>query len=240
MKIIDLVLNIDGLILDDYTSLDDYIDSLNINSTYPLTYQVLYEEEYMGKNIKGVYSTMGASNHSERERERDDFYSTDPLAITLLHRNGLLDDCEYWECACGNGNLSKELLNLGYNVSLNTDLFDRGYGVSGVNFLECTTKFNGSIITNPPFKDLTDFILKGLELSSNKLYIFARIQTLETIKRWESIFMKYKPLYVCPFVKRIGCYPNGDESYKNKAVCFGWFIWDVNNLDCETKVKWLL
>lgn len=191
-------------------------------------------------NLKGVYSTMGASNHSERERENNDFYATDPLAITLLHKCRLLDNNSYWECACGDGALSKELIRLGYDVSRNTDLFDYGYGVSGVDFLQCNEKFDGNIITNPPFNELSPFILKGLELASDKLYIFARIQTIETINRWEDIFSIHKPVYICPFVKRIGCYPNGDRSYNNKAVCYAWFIWDNKVDNDDTKVKWLI
>ena len=45
MRIIDLQLNIDGLILDDDESVDDFINQLNINSVYDIVYEVLYEEE---------------------------------------------------------------------------------------------------------------------------------------------------------------------------------------------------
>ena len=194
----------------------------------------------MNKNLKGAYSTLGASNHTDRERADSDFYSTDPLAIQLLHDYDLLDDSNYWECACGNGNLSKKLIELGYNVPKNTDLYDRGYGEPNVNFLFENEVFDGNILTNPPFNLLTEFILKGLELAENKLYIFGRIQTIESVSRWEKIFKNNKPLWICPFVKRIGCYPNDDRSYKNRAVCYAWFIWDNKDKSNETKVKWLI
>ena len=45
MKIVDLQLNIDGLILKDDESVDDFIDSLKVNSNYDIVYEVLYEEE---------------------------------------------------------------------------------------------------------------------------------------------------------------------------------------------------
>ena len=38
----------------------------------------------MTKNITGTFTTMGASNHSKYPREENDYYATDPLAITLL------------------------------------------------------------------------------------------------------------------------------------------------------------
>jgi len=137
------------------------------------------------------------------------------------------------------GNLSKELTKLGYDVTKNTDLFDRGFGTIGVDFLECTDVFDGNIITNPPFTLLNEFILKGIELASNKLYIFGRIQTVESVGRWNSIFKNYKPAYICPFVKRIKCYTRTHE-IKSSAVCYAWFIWDNQRDDEDTYVKWLI
>ena len=46
MRIIDLYLNIDGLILDDSISIDDFIDSIQVNSIYPIVYEILNEERY--------------------------------------------------------------------------------------------------------------------------------------------------------------------------------------------------
>jgi len=45
MKIVDLKLNIDGLILNDDESIEDFIDSIKVNSMYNIVYEVLYEEE---------------------------------------------------------------------------------------------------------------------------------------------------------------------------------------------------
>ena len=56
------------------------------------------------RNSKSVYSCIGASSHSNYEREANDYYATDPLAITLLHKHGLLDkDVPYYETAVGGG-----------------------------------------------------------------------------------------------------------------------------------------
>lgn len=35
-------------------------------------------------NKASVYKTLAASNHSNSEREKNDFYATDPKAIDLL------------------------------------------------------------------------------------------------------------------------------------------------------------
>lgn len=55
-------------------------------------------------NINNTFTTMGASNHTKRERIPNDYYATSPQAITLLHKHHLLDkNTPYWECAVGGG-----------------------------------------------------------------------------------------------------------------------------------------
>ena len=186
---------------------------------------------------------MGASNHSKRQRIPNDYYATSPQAITLLHKHHLLDkNTPYWECAVGGGNLSKELKRLGYDVELETDLYDYGYpeANTGIDFLKCKEKFRGNIITNPPYNQINKWIPHQNQLATHKSYIFARIQTIETIKRYENIFKKDPPILICPFVKRIKCYPNNKDTIKSSAICYAWFIWDNQVDNNETTVKWLI
>ena len=139
----------------------------------------------------------------------------------------------------GGGELVNELNRLGYDC-IGSDKYDRGFGDVGVDFFDCKHQFNGSIITNPPYSFINDWIVHSLELAKNKVYIFGRIQTIETIGRYNRIFKHNKPVWICPFVKRIKCYPNGDITNRGSAVCYAWFIWD-NTIDNEdTKVKWLI
>ena len=42
-RIVDLQITIDGLILEN-ESVEDFINSLKINSSYPVVYEILYEE----------------------------------------------------------------------------------------------------------------------------------------------------------------------------------------------------
>ena len=193
----------------------------------------------MNKQYNNSHITMGASGHSDYPREENDFYRSDPKAISLLEKYDLLVDDKYWECACGDGVLSNRLIDLGYDV-YSSDLFDRGYGDVGIDFLKQTAKWDGSIITNPPFSLLEDFILKGLELAKNRLYIFARINTLESKRRYDNIFKDNPPLYVCQFVKRIKCYRVNYPTPKYSAISYAWFIWDMNDDSNDTYVKWLI
>ena len=89
-------------------------------------------KDWVGNN-NSTYTCLGASNHSEKDRQEDDYYATDPAAVDKL----LTVEKPYpfvWECACGEGHLSKKLKSLGYIV-VSTDLIDRGFGKSAVDFL---------------------------------------------------------------------------------------------------------
>ena len=195
----------------------------------------------MKKKHDTTFVTLGASNHAKRSREEHDYYSTDAKAITLLDKHNLLDkDVPYWETACGGGRLSQELKRLGYNVTKETDLYNYGYGTTGVDFFKQTEVFQGNTITNPPFKYVNDWIVHSLEVTSNKTYIFCRIQTVESIGRYERIFRYNPPSYICPFVKRIQCYKNDDLTEKGSPLCYAWFIWDNKDDSGETRVKWLI
>ena len=192
-------------------------------------------KDWSGNN-HSTFSTLGASSHSVYERVKDDFYSTDPKAINYLLRYEKFDK-NIWECACGNGNLSKRLEKFVYNV-LSTDLVYRGFGGGQIDFLKCHKKFDGDIITNPPYKYATEFVLKALELSNRKVAMFLKIQFLESQKRWQKLFKLYPPSTIYVFVKRINCYRNDDRSIKGSAVCYAWFVWD-KEYEGDCRVRWI-
>lgn len=82
-------------------------------------------------NRNSIFKTLGASNHTDSDREADDFYATDPRAIDLLTGYKAVSlPRAVWEPSCGSGCLSRRLTELGYDVT-STDLIDRGYGVGG-------------------------------------------------------------------------------------------------------------
>ena len=76
-------------------------------------------------NKNSIYKTIGATNHSDEEREQDDYYATDSIAIDKL-LTVEQPNKRIWECACGGGHLSERLTELGYYV-YSSDKKDRGY-----------------------------------------------------------------------------------------------------------------
>ena len=188
-------------------------------------------------NKKSTFTMLGASNHAIEEREINDFYTTDPEAINKLFKVEEFDN-NIWECACGDGELSKRMIELGKNV-ISTDLIDRGYGLGEQDFLKATEKFDGDIITNPPYKYITEFILKAIELSKNKVAMFCKLTTLESQNRFNRIYKEHPPKVVYVFSKRISCYKNNDkDKYKSSAVCYAWFIWE-KGFNGEPTIRWI-
>ena len=197
---------------------------------------------------------MGASNHTEHERAEHDYYATEPKAADLIceveNFDGLI-----WENACGEGHLSKRLIELGKEV-ISTDLIDRGYGKGNVDFFKCKETLAPNIVTNPPYKYAKEWVEHSMELLpvEGKLALFLSIQFLESEDRRE-LFNKYPPktVYVC--TNRILCGINGDFRARDKkgnvlykkdgtpkrmssAKCYAWFVWVKGYKGCP-QIKWI-
>lgn len=76
-------------------------------------------------NKNSIYRTLVASNHTDKGRQTEDYYATDPRAAILLMELEKFSD-NIWECACGEGHLSKIFERFGHKVK-STDLIYRGY-----------------------------------------------------------------------------------------------------------------
>ena len=76
-------------------------------------------------NRNSIYTTLGVSDHSDKERQRHDYYATEQKATELLLDEETFDPV-IWECACGEGHMAKVMEAHGYQV-ISTDLIYRGY-----------------------------------------------------------------------------------------------------------------
>ena len=195
-------------------------------------------------NKKSTFVTLGASNHSDGEREINDYYATDPESLGIflkaLERDGLQLHKNIWECACGQGHLSEVLKNKGYEV-WSTDLIDRGYGNGNTDFLKSLNdEWCGDILTNPPYKYAKEFVEKALKTTRTGCYtiMFLKIQFLEGKDR-RNLFNKFPPKYVYVNSARQTCYINGDMSKKmSSATCYCWFIWE-KGFTGEPTIRWV-
>lgn len=184
-----------------------------------------------------VLATNGISKTAIREE--NDYYATDPKAITELLKYESFNK-NIWECACGEGNLSEPLKEAGYSV-FSTDLIDRGYQDELLDFLENTRKFDGDIITNPPFKYTTQFVLNSLEAipEGNKVAMFLKINYLSGKARYKEIYSKFPPQRVYVFSGRVACSKNNTpEGFKGGAMDYVWMIWEKGKY-APTELKWI-
>ena len=187
-------------------------------------------------NSKSIYSTLGASNHSEYERVEKDYYATNPTAINDLFSVEDFED-NIWECACGEGHLSKRMEELGKKVK-SSDIVDRGYG-DVKDFLLCVEPFDGDIITNPPYKWADKFVEKAIKLTKNKIAMFLKLTFLESTGR-VSLFKKYPPKKIWVYSFRQSVARNGEKEMfsKSSAVCYAWFVWE-KNFAGEPTIGWI-
>lgn len=180
-------------------------------------------KDWTGNRVAS-FATLGANNHSDVIREVNDYYATDPRAVEMLLEKEKFNSI-ILEPSCGEGHISRVLLDGGYAVK-SSDLIDRGFG-DVKDFFEID-EFNGDIITNPPYKIALDFVKHSLDIipEGNKVAMFLKLQFLEGKARKE--FYKNDPpkkIYVAS--GRLVCAMNGDfEKYKSSAVAYAWFIWE--------------
>ncbi len=202
-------------------------------------------KDWTGNN-KSIYTTLGASNHTDKQRETHDYYATEPKAVELLLQ--LENFSPYvWECACGEGHLSEVLKAHGHNVK-SSDVVDRGYpGTEIIDFLKIKKEdikhdFSRDIITNPPYKYAKEFVEHALDVSmdSTKVAMFLKVQFLEGKARKE-LFEKYPPKKIYVSSSRLLCAKNGDFEGMRKgggsAVAYAWFIWEKGYTG-DTIVRW--
>lgn len=194
-------------------------------------------------NKNSVFKTLGASNHTDKERQVDDFYATSPIAIdVLLNDGGVKFSPKVWEPAAGRGHLSERLKEYGYEV-YSTDLVYRGYGQGGIDFLKQFEIWDGDIITNPPYKTSLPFIEHGLSIIPNgrRVFMFLKLQFLEGKAR-RKLFDTgcLKTVYVSS--SRILCAKNADfegmRAGGGSAVAYAWFEFE-KGYKGDTIIKWI-
>ena len=179
--------------------------------------------------IKNNLSIVGFN--TKNDRVDFDFYPTPEIATTKLLKKEKFEG-DIWECACGDGAISKILKDNKYKV-FSSDITDHQYGDATFDFLKSKMKFD-NIITNPPFKLSLEFALHGLKSINNKLVLFQKLVFLEGVKRKKELFSlnKLKNIYVISNRLKFKGYKRGG------LMCFAWFVFDVN-YDGKPTIDWI-
>ena len=209
-------------------------------------------------NKKGMYSGYDKNN---KEREALDYYATPPQEVTnILKTMGLEITAQDYvlDPACGGGHMMKGIVDYFPRVQLiGTDIKDRTtqlikdlkentnstyYYGKEYDFLsdEYPIKECDYIIMNPPFSIIIPFVQHSLNIAKKGVLMFGRLQFLESVARYEKIFIDNPPTDVWVYVDRIACYKNGDFSTKPSSVqAYAWFYWDKEKIGQNTNLKFI-
>lgn len=170
-------------------------------------------------------------------RPSDDFYSTPEYAtLALLSKEPFTG--RIWECACGDGAISKVLIENLYDV-VSTDLYEHnGHKHALMDFLKVNTTLAPNIVTNPPFSLAYEFIDHAInDLHVEKLALLMKLIALEGNKRSRLLESTHLTrVYV--FRKRLTMYRNNIQMRNSGMIAFAWFVWE-KHYDKEPKLYWI-
>lgn len=174
------------------------------------------------------------------KRSENDFYSTPAWAVEqlLVHEKFVGN---VWECACGEGAISRVLSNQGgFSSVFSSDLINRGVICDKeVDFLSDHHIKYDNIITNPPFNKMTEFVYKAKSSANYKIAMFLKTTALEGNKRhkmWVDTHFRFSRMY--QFVDRVN-FGKEEGTYKNGGMmAFAWFIWDKSYFG-EPVIRWI-
>lgn len=169
-------------------------------------------------------------------RPAGDFYPTPEIATRALLRNTTMSSHKIWEPACGDGAISKVLIAEGYKVR-SSDLYDRGYGEVGVDFLFKWEPWEDVIVTNPPFNLAQEFAQHALMIGASQVFLLLKLSFLEGISR--SYFLQQSPLVkVHVFRKRLKMTRNGEPMSNGGMIAFAWFEWR-RGWNARPEISWI-
>lgn len=152
-------------------------------------------------------------------RHPSDYYQTPREAtwalLQVAHIIGM--PRSIWECACGAGDISRELKDAGMSV-ISTDIELRGYGHRR-DFLTTRHMRAQGIVTNPPFRLAVEFIMHARSLDVEFLALLLKATFWHAAER-KVLFDRWPPVFVIPLAWRLDFANKGAPTME----C-AWFIW---------------
>lgn len=162
------------------------------------------------------------------KRRADDFYPTPPEATLALLPLIAHWPRHVWEPACGDGAIARELESAGYKVAA-TDLIDRGFGESGVDFLKTTKARRPTVVTNPPFKLAGQFIEHAHEIGVLRMALLLKMTFWNAATR-RKVWDRWPPSALHPLTWRLDFDGRGAPTMD----CM-WCLWEPHALGTTFK-----
>jgi hypothetical protein len=179
-----------------------------------------------------AYAVM-AQRHSADIPEELDYFPTQPWGgrallahvLPLLHGGRGLAQKSVWEPACGEGYLSIALREQFGSVQ-ESDVHDYGTGHEVKDFLTATVDVAPDwIITNPPFRLATSFVLHACSVARVGVALLMRSTFTEGKGRWGDVYSHRAPRLIAHFVERLPLVKGRVDQRATTATAYSWFVW---------------
>jgi len=168
-----------------------------------------------------IGAAMAGGKRGSKKDKGDEFFptaeGTTRALVPVLKEIGW--PREVWECACGEGHISKQLIRAGFRVS-SSNLIDRGYGGIGYDFLKQTHPFAKSIVTNPPFSLSDEFLVHALVVLGIEHVAMLLPNGIWHAQNRVKLFHLHKPSLILPLTWRLDVTGGGAPTMN---CC--WYIW---------------
>jgi hypothetical protein len=123
-----------------------------------------------------------------------------------------------------------EVLREYFGGVISSDFVNRGYGVSGVDFLSDKARSVGPVdwvLSNPWFSDdgTEKFVLRALDVTTVGVAVFTRLQWLESVGRYERLFRDNPPTLIAFFAERVPLHKGTWKPEGRTATAYIWLVW---------------
>ena len=147
-----------------------------------------------------VASTMIGGGRA-KNRDKNDFYATEEEATYALLPFIVNWPPPIWEPFCGDGAIAKVFERQNKKV-IASDIIDRGYGSSPLDFFDFSICQSPVLISNPPFKEAKRIILHAEKIGVKYLALLLKM-TFWNAKTRRSLFYDWPPSQILPLTWRL-------------------------------------
>lgn len=142
------------------------------------------------------------------------------------------------EPACGAGHMAKVLLEYFGTVKA-SDIHPYGYG-EVQDFLATPHATNSCdwVITNPPFRLGEDFITLSLKLAKRGVAVLTRTVFIESVGRYERLFLPTPPSRVAQFTERVPMVKGRLDERASTATGYAWLVWERERVG-QSELVWI-
>ena len=189
-------------------------------------------------------STAVMASRTKASRKSLNDFPTHPWAVRAFVEHVLLGalgldvaDLTAWEPAANRRFMSRALSEY-FGCTWETDIHDYGVNLSYFDFLSLGVgemiaqppHFADAVnwvVTNPPFKKFGQWVETAMNVATDGIALFGRLQMLETIGRCEGIWQRYQGQALCAvYADRVPLVEGRLDPDADTATAYAWLVID--------------